>query len=121
MPDSEQIAIPFATPGPRVVTVRRMYLTAIGVSLVVGFVVSSCLMAYYHSRYAIKIIVYDLPAKLQLIQTSVTEGKITVQQAEQVSLLEIADAKKIADSVPSNYIVMTGGVVLGNHAQIIGQ
>ena len=121
MPQNEENISPATKPAQRTVTARKMYLTVIIVSIIVSISTAVSTIAYYDRHFVTKILVYDLTSKLQLVQKSLSEGKITVQQAEQVSALEIADAKKIADSVPANYIVMTGDAVLGNHAQIIGQ
>lgn len=121
MSEQLEIADAGAKPVPRYVTARKMYLTVIMVSIIVSIasVVSS--IAYYDRHYATKILVYDLTSKLKLIEKSASEGKITFQQADQVAALEILEAKKLADSAPPNYVVITGDAVLGSHAQNIGQ
>lgn len=96
------------TPDPKYITARVMYLTVIAMAI---FAVTASISIYDY-YFATKIIVYDLPGKLLLIKKAAEEGKITFQQAEQVSALEIAEAKRISDAAPSNYIVLSGDAVL---------
>jgi hypothetical protein len=118
MSEQEQINIPNVVPKtPKYVTVRTMCLVVLCVnifSLAVSFVI-------YDRNYATKIATYDLPAKLLLIEQAAKDGKISFQQAEQVSALEIVEAKKLSDLAPSNYIVITREAVLGSHAKVIEQ
>ena len=111
------------------VTARFMYLTIITVTV---FTITASIIIY-DRLFATKIIVYDLTSKLILIEKAAKEGKITFQQAEQVSALEIEEAKRISNSAPSNCIVLSGDAVipktpensgdaaLGNHGSKIGK
>jgi len=104
-------------PQPKYVTRRTMHLTVLCACLL-----TVCISLFVYDRYfATKIVIYDLDGKLQLIKQAAEKGAITFQQAEQVSAMEIAEAKRISDMAPSNYVVLSGGAVLGSHTQIIGQ
>ena len=121
MAEHEETGPSAVKPLPRTVTTRRSFLTVLIVSVITNIAVSIGCIAYYDRHYATKILVYDLLPKLQQYKMAASEGKITFQQADQGTALEIAEAKKIADSMPQNYIVVTGDAILGSHAQIIGQ
>jgi hypothetical protein len=113
-----------AIPTPRrktYVTTTRLYLTVIIFSTIISTMTAAALIGAYHTRVAMKIAVYNLEEKLIQINKALAEGKITPPQADQLQSLEIADAKRIANSLPANYLMLTKGAVLGNHATNIEQ
>lgn len=125
MSEKDQESTGTVPPKPPKYVTQKFMITTVAVFLIL-LVVS---LLVYDRYFATKIIVYDLPGKLILIKKAAEEGKITFQQAEQISALEIDEAKKISDAAPSNYIVLSGDAVipksgdaaLGNHASKIGR
>lgn len=99
------------------VTLRMMFLTV----LFSNILTVAAGLFLYDRLWAIKILVYNLEAKLVMIDKAVADGKITAQQAEQLHNVEIEEARKISEMVPANYIVLSGGSVLGSHAKVIDQ
>ncbi len=97
------------------VTTTRMYLTVI-FCCITSSIVS---LAVYDWRFATKIVISDVPEKLLEIKKFATAGQITPQQAAAVSDQEMSAANSLADAMPSNYTVIMGDAVLGNHKKIL--
>ncbi|QEM66748.1 hypothetical protein FO488_00305 [Geobacter sp. FeAm09] len=108
---SEQEQIHPAVFQPTYVTTTRMYLTVAAWC----FFTTLAALVTYDRYFATKIVISDVPDKLVEIKKFAAAGQITPQQAAAVSEQEMQAATNLADSLPSNYIVIMGDAIIGSH------
>lgn len=92
------------------VSVKVMYQAVIFVSLAM----SICSTVVYDRFFTTKVAVLDLPGYLEKLKIGIASKKITEDQAAKA----IDGVKALVDSMPSNYIVLSGDTILGNPARI---
>jgi len=99
-----------ASSQPQYVSVKVMYQAVLFVSLAM----SIFSVVVYDRFFTTKIAVYDLPALLQKLDAAEMAKTITKEQGDQ----KIAEVKALVDSMPSNYIVLAGGTILGTPSRV---
>lgn len=95
---------------PQFVTAGVMYQAVIFVSLAVSLL--SCFL--YDHFLAMKIAVFDLPGYLVRLKADMASGKMTEAQMKQ----SLDEADRLVNSVPSNIVVISGDVLLGQAKRV---
>lgn len=113
---TEEPAVKKQTPERLTVTAGVLYQTVIVVSLVLSIL---AVVVYHqwvsrHPAAGIQIATFDFPSYLKQLQVDMASGKITEQQM----LAKLDELTKRIDSLPPNYVVLSGDCILGHPKQV---